>query len=71
MRDIRKKQVTQVEEALAELSLEREHVEMQMQHLNTQLQQLMNPQEEAQQKSLIGGAGDVGRRRRASTWSPR
>src|SRR4029077_11159949 len=27
-------------------------VDMQMQHINTQLQQLMNPQEEAQQKSL-------------------
>ncbi len=47
VRDIRKKQVRQVEEELAELSLQREHVDMQMQHLNTQLTQLMNPQEEA------------------------
>ncbi len=53
VRDIRKKQVRQVEEALAELNLEREHVDMQIQHLNTQLQQLMNPQEEAQQKSML------------------
>ena len=34
------------------LSLQKEHVELQMQHLNTQLAQLMNPQEEASQKSL-------------------
>ncbi len=52
VRDVRKKQVRQVEEALAELSLQREHVALQMQHLNTQLAQLMNPQEEASQKSL-------------------
>jgi hypothetical protein len=52
IRDIRKRQVRQVEEELAELSLEREHVDMQVQHLNTQLRTLMNPQEEAQQKSL-------------------
>ena len=52
VRDVRKKQVRQVEEALSELSLQKEHVEMQMQHLNTQLAQLMNPQEEASQKSL-------------------
>ena len=52
VRDIRKKQVRQVEEALAELNLEREHVELQMQHLTAQLAQLMNPQEQAQQKSM-------------------
>jgi hypothetical protein len=52
VRDVRKKQVRQVEEALAELSLQREHVDMQMQHLNAQLAQLMNPQETAQQASL-------------------
>jgi receptor-binding and translocation channel-forming TcA subunit of Tc toxin/ABC toxin-like protein/neuraminidase-like protein/PA14 domain-containing protein len=52
VRDIRKKQVRQVEEALAELNLSREHVDMQMQHLNAQLQTLMNPQELAQQNSL-------------------
>ena len=52
IRDIQKTHVKQVEEELAELSLEREHVEMQIQHLNGLLQQLMNPQEQAQQKSL-------------------
>jgi len=52
VRDIRKTQVKQVEEALAELSLERERVETEIQHLNGQLQQLMNPQEQEQQKSL-------------------
>jgi hypothetical protein len=52
VRDIKKKLVRQVEESLAEQTLQREHVEMQMQHLNTQLQTLMNPQEAAQQKSL-------------------
>ncbi|MFA5908776.1 MAG: neuraminidase-like domain-containing protein [Vicinamibacterales bacterium] len=52
LRDVRKKQVRQVEEALAELGLQREHLDMQMQHLNTQLTQLMNPQELASQKSL-------------------
>jgi hypothetical protein len=52
VRDIRKRQLRQVEEALNELSIEREHIDLQMQYLNTQLQTLMNPQEEAQQKSL-------------------
>ena len=52
VRDVRKKQVRQVEEALAELALQREHVDMKSQHLTTQLRSLMNPQEEAQQKSL-------------------
>ena len=52
IRDIGKTRVKQIEEELAELSLQREHVEMQMQHLNMLLQQLMNPQEQAQQKSL-------------------
>ena len=52
VRDVRKKQVKQVEEALSELSLQREHVDMQMQHLNAQLSSLMNPQEMAQQASL-------------------
>ena len=52
IRDIRKKQTRQVEEALNELSLRREGIDLQIQHLNSQLQQLMNPQEEAQQKSL-------------------
>lgn len=52
VREIRKKQVRHVEETLNELSIERDHVDLQMQHLNTQLSMLMNPQEEAQQKSL-------------------
>ena len=52
VRDIRKKQVRQVEEELAELTLSRDHVDMQIQHINVQLQSLMNPQEQAQQKSL-------------------
>ncbi len=56
-RDIRKKQVRQVEEALAELSLEREHVDLQAQHITTQMQELMSPQEAAGQKSL--GAAQV------------
>jgi hypothetical protein len=51
-REIRKKQVRQVEEALAELALEREHVDLQAQHINTQMQELMSPQEAASQKSL-------------------
>src|SRR6266540_4061160 len=41
IRDIGKTRVKQIEEELAELSLQREHVEMQMQHLNMLLQQLM------------------------------
>ena len=52
VRDIRKKQVRQIEEELAELNLSREHVDIQIQHINAQLQQLMNPQEEQRQKSL-------------------
>ena len=52
VRDIRKKQVRQVEEELAELNLTREHVDIQIQHINAQLQQLMNPQEAQRQKSL-------------------
>ena len=52
VRDIRKKQVRQVEEALNELSLERDNIDIKAQHITTQLQQMMNPQEEAQQKSL-------------------
>src|SRR5262245_24222622 len=47
-RDIRKKQVRQVEEEIAELSVEREHIELQVQHLQTLTQELMNPQEKAQ-----------------------
>ncbi|MFL5479899.1 MAG: hypothetical protein ACJ79X_12855, partial [Gemmatimonadaceae bacterium] len=52
VRDVKKKQVRQVEEAVAELSLEKEHIEIQIQHLNTQVQQLMNPQEAEKVKSL-------------------
>jgi len=52
VRDIRKKQVQQVEEELAQLSLEREQVELKAQHIEAQLQELMNPQEAAQQQSL-------------------
>ncbi|MDP2320392.1 MAG: hypothetical protein Q8O42_13765, partial [Acidobacteriota bacterium] len=52
LRDVRKKQVRQVEEALAELGMQREHIDMQIQHLNAQLTQLMNPQELASQKSM-------------------
>jgi hypothetical protein len=52
VRDIRKKQVRQVEEELAELALSKEHIDLQIQHINVQLQSLMNPQEQAQQKSL-------------------
>ena len=52
IRDIRKKQVRQVEEEIAEMNVQKEHVDLQIQHLNTQLRTLMNPQEEAQQKSL-------------------
>jgi hypothetical protein len=52
LRDVRKKQVRQVEEALGELSAQREHIELQIQHLNAQLQMLMNPQEIEKQKSL-------------------
>jgi hypothetical protein len=54
-REIRKKQVRQVEEELGQLALEREHVEMKAQHLTTQLQELMSPQEAAAQQSLTAG----------------
>jgi hypothetical protein len=52
VRDIRRKQTRQVEDELEQFSLQREHVDMQMQYLNTQLAQLMNPQEKAAQQSL-------------------
>jgi hypothetical protein len=55
VRDIRKKQTRQVEDELEALSLQREHVDLQMQYLNTQLAQLMNPQEQAAQQSLSAG----------------
>ena len=52
VRDMRKRHVREVEEALAELSLEREHVDMQARHITDQMAQLMNAPEQAQQKSL-------------------
>ena len=52
LRDVKKKQTRQIEEELAQLGFEREHIELQMQHINTQLQELMNPQEAARQQSL-------------------
>ena len=55
LREIRKKQVKQVEEELAELALEREHIELRIQHVTTQTQELMNPQEKARQESLSAG----------------
>ena len=53
IRDIRKKQVRQVEEELAGLSLEKEQIDLQMQHITTQMQEKLNPQEAAKQKSLL------------------
>lgn len=55
MREVKKKEVRQVEEVVAQLGVEREHVELQIRHVTTQLQTLMNPQEEARQKSLTAG----------------
>jgi hypothetical protein len=52
VREIRKKQVRQVEEQINQLGLEREHVEIQSQHITTQMAELMSPQEAASQKSL-------------------
>ncbi|MDX2019474.1 MAG: neuraminidase-like domain-containing protein [Deltaproteobacteria bacterium] len=52
VREIRKKQLRQIEEELAGLALEREHIELQVRHINTQMQDLLNPQEVARQKSL-------------------
>ncbi|HEX8110015.1 MAG TPA: hypothetical protein VF516_19935, partial [Kofleriaceae bacterium] len=52
VRDIRKKQVRQVEEQLNQLSLQREQLEIEIQYYDAQLQQLMNPQETASLQSL-------------------
>jgi hypothetical protein len=55
IRDIRRRQVKQVEEEVAELGLEREHVELQIQQITKELEQLMNPQEDAKQRALSAG----------------
>ena len=52
IRDMHKTKVKQVEEELAWLALQREHVNIQIQHVLAQAQQLMNPQESAKQQSL-------------------
>src|SRR5262249_6513757 len=50
--EVHKKQVKQAEEEVEELAVERERLMLQIQHINTQIQQLMNPQEAAKQQSL-------------------
>jgi len=52
VRDISKTKIKQVEEELMALALEREYVDMQIQHLAMLAQTLMNPQEAARQQSL-------------------
>src|SRR5262249_11012702 len=49
VRDISKTRIKQVEEEVAALALEREHVELEMQYVTTQAQTLMNAQEQAKQ----------------------
>src|SRR6185503_4927538 len=55
VRNISKTKIKQVEEELAALALEREYVDMQIQHLASLAQTLMNPQETARQESLTAG----------------
>jgi hypothetical protein len=50
-RDIRKKQVRQVEQELSQATLQREQIELQMEYLKSELQALMTPQEQASQLS--------------------
>jgi hypothetical protein len=50
--DVRRVQVRQAEEELAELSLEREELELKVRYLSTQTQELMNPQERASQAAM-------------------
>lgn len=52
IRDIQKTKIKQVEEEVAWLALQREHVDMQMQHVVKQAQELMTPQETARQESM-------------------
>ena len=52
IRDVRKVQVKQVEEELAELALQREELELKIQYLTAQTQELMNPQERASQAAM-------------------
>ena len=52
IRDVHKIKVKQVEEEVAWLALQREYVDVQMQHVFAQAQELMNPQEEKKQESL-------------------
>ena len=50
--DVRTVQIKQVEGELAELSLEREGIELKIQYLTTQVQEFMNPQERASQVAM-------------------
>jgi hypothetical protein len=52
IRDIGRTKIKQIEEEVAWLALEREHVDLQIQHVLTLAQTLMNPQEAAKQSSL-------------------
>jgi len=52
VRDVQKTKIKQVEEEVAWLALQRESVDMQIQHVVAQAQELMNPQETAKQESL-------------------
>ncbi len=52
VRDTQKIRIKQVEEELAWLALQRESIDMQVQHIFVQAQELMNPQEAAKQESL-------------------
>ena len=53
IRDVGKTSVKQVEEELSEVNLQKEEVELKIQHLTAQAQQLMNPQEQASQAAMI------------------
>jgi hypothetical protein len=52
IRDVQKTRINQVEEELAWQALQRDYVDAQIQHVTTQAQELMNPQENAKQESL-------------------